>query len=177
MRIHTDLIPDGIMTQYKLKEKAVDGYVFVCIKKGMYGLKEAAILAYNQLCTFLNKYGYYHVAGTTGMFKHRTKPTAFCVCIDDIGLKYYNQDDLQHFIKAISLLFIKMPQSSSPPKNQYSPHDCTPITYLKKGQTHLAIKPDSSLVIQDKKIIKRIQSIIGHSFTIVAALTIQSYQI
>ena len=68
----------------------------------MYGLKEAAVLAYNQLTDFLNKAGYHHVQGTSGLWTHHTKPTAFCLCVDDIGLKYYNKTDLQHFISTIS---------------------------------------------------------------------------
>ena len=63
---------------------------FAKFKKGMYGLKEVAILAYKQLTTSLNNQGYCHVLGTTGIWKHHTKPTAFCLCVDDIGVKYYS---------------------------------------------------------------------------------------
>ena len=67
----------------------------------MYGLKEAAVLAYNRLTTFLNTYGYYHVPGTAKFWKHKTKRTAFCLCVDNIGLKYYSKEDLTHFLTAI----------------------------------------------------------------------------
>ena len=67
----------------------------------MYGLKEAAVLAYDQLAGFFNKYGYYHVPGTAGLWKHKSKRTAFCLCVDDIALKYYNKQDLQHFLTAL----------------------------------------------------------------------------
>ena len=72
----------------------------------MYGLKEAAILVYNQLSQFLNANGYSHVKGTAGMWTHVTQPTAFCLCVDDIGLKYYSQDDLNHFLKTIGRKFV-----------------------------------------------------------------------
>ena len=67
----------------------------------MYGLKEAAVLAYEQLSKFLNTYGYHHVPGTAGVWTHKIKPTAFCLCVDDIALKYYNLDNPQHFLTAL----------------------------------------------------------------------------
>ena len=68
----------------------------------MYGLKEAAVLAYDQLSSFLNRYGYTHVAGTAGLWTHEHRKTAFCLCVDDIGLKYYSKEDLKHFLSALS---------------------------------------------------------------------------
>jgi len=67
----------------------------------MYGLKEAAVLAYNGFIYFLNTYGYYHALGTVGFWKHKIKRTAFYLCLDDIGLKYYSKEDFTHFLTAI----------------------------------------------------------------------------
>ena len=67
----------------------------------MYGLKEAAVLAYDQLAGFLNSYGYHHVPGTSGLWTHTPKKTAFCLCIDDIALKYHSAHDFEHFLQAI----------------------------------------------------------------------------
>lgn len=68
----------------------------------MYCLKEAVVLAYNQLTQFLNRSDYRHVNGTSGLWTHDTRQIAFCLCVIDIGLKYHNQNDLQHFISTIS---------------------------------------------------------------------------
>ena len=68
----------------------------------MYGLQGAAVLAYDQLSNFLNKYGYSHVARTAGLCKHESRRTVFCLCADDIGLKYCSNEDLQHFLTAIN---------------------------------------------------------------------------
>lgn len=59
----------------------------------MYGLKQAAILAYDQLCSHLKQYGYNHVPGTTGVFNHVSRRTKFCLCVDGFGIKYYSKDD------------------------------------------------------------------------------------
>jgi len=43
----------------------------------MYGLKEAAILAYEQLLKHLGLYGYVHFKHTPGMWRHTTRPITF----------------------------------------------------------------------------------------------------
>ena len=69
------LIPADIREFYNLQSKVTpDGYVFIRIKKGMYGLKEAAILAYNKLRTHLEPKGYYPIPGTSGLWAHKTRP-------------------------------------------------------------------------------------------------------
>jgi hypothetical protein len=45
MKMPLRLIPDNIIEHYGLQEKAVDGYVYMEIRKGMYGLPQAGILA------------------------------------------------------------------------------------------------------------------------------------
>ena len=45
LRMKMSDIPDAIIQQYKLNEKATaDGYVHIAIKHGMYGLPQAGIL-------------------------------------------------------------------------------------------------------------------------------------
>ena len=41
----------------------------------MYGLKQVVILAYKQLVKNLDKYGYYPIPLTTGLWKHKTRDT------------------------------------------------------------------------------------------------------
>ncbi len=46
VRIKIEDIPDEIIKQYNLREKTdTDGYVFIEVSKGMYGLPQAGILA------------------------------------------------------------------------------------------------------------------------------------
>ena len=103
MRVPIRFIPEDIRQQYNIDNiVSDDGYVYVCIEKGMYGLKNAAILAYDNLKTQLKKYGYYPIEGTVGVWAHATRRTRFCVCVDDFAVKYFCMDDAQHFLKAIS---------------------------------------------------------------------------
>ena len=76
-------------------------YIHVKIKKGMYGLKQAAVLAYDQLVAHLKPFGYYPCPQTTGIWRHETRPTRFCLCVDDFGIKYFSQADADHLLSAL----------------------------------------------------------------------------
>ena len=71
------------------------------IKKGMYGLKQAALLAYQTLSTILKNADYQPLPATLGLWRHKTLPTLFSLCVDDFGVKYYNMDDINHLKNAI----------------------------------------------------------------------------
>ena len=77
------------------------GYVYVDIKKGMYGLKQAAVIAYKKLVKHIDGHGYYHIPFTTGLWSHRTLKTKFCLCVDDFGIKFFSQQDLNHLLTAL----------------------------------------------------------------------------
>ena len=102
MRIHSKFFFDDIREKYNIDELvASDGYVYVRIEKGMYGLKQAAVLAYNNLVQILDKYGYEPCPCTNGIWKHKTRKTKFVLCVDDFGIKYFNEDDKNHLISAL----------------------------------------------------------------------------
>ena len=102
MKVHYKHFPDDIRKRYKLDEKVTKyGHIIIKIKKGMYGLKQAAILAYENLKRNLAPQGYRPIVGTTGMWEHETRPTKFCVCVDDFGIKYFSKDDAQHLMDCL----------------------------------------------------------------------------
>ena len=101
MRLHICFIPSDIIDHCNLKYLVVDGFVYIRIEKGMYGLKQAAILANQQLQTNLAKEGYYPMPGTSGLWKHHTRRTKIVLCIDNFGIKYFSKDDLKHFLYRI----------------------------------------------------------------------------
>ena len=101
MKMALKHIPDDIIQQYNLLKIAVNGYVYIKIVKGMYGLKQAAILAYQQLVQYLKPAGYSQIPGTSGMWHHKTRKTIFCLCVDDFGVKYHNKNDIDHLIQTL----------------------------------------------------------------------------
>jgi len=67
----------------------------------MYGLKQAARLAYDLLCERLALHGYAPSLLSPNIWGHKTRPTKFCLCVDDFGIKYFNNADIQHLLDAL----------------------------------------------------------------------------
>ena len=102
MRIHNKYFKGAIRKKYNIDTlTATDGYVYCKIKKGMYGLKQAARLAYDDLKQHLASYGYNPDPIAQNIWKHESRPTKFCLCVDDFGVQYFSNEDAQHLIKAL----------------------------------------------------------------------------
>ena len=68
MRLQIKLIPDEIIKKYNLKEKVDEnGWVYVQIELGMYGLPQAGHLADKLLEKHLDLEGYYHCQYTPSL--------------------------------------------------------------------------------------------------------------
>jgi hypothetical protein len=74
MRIPLHQIPPAIYKQYNLQEVKHNGFVLVEIRKGMYGLPQAGILANQKLLPHLANNGYHPCPNTHGLSKHATRP-------------------------------------------------------------------------------------------------------
>jgi hypothetical protein len=80
--------PEEIVDKYNLKALAFDGWVYIEIRKGMYGLKQSVLLANQLLQTRLAPFGYYPARHTPGLWIHKTRPIAFSLILDDFAVKY-----------------------------------------------------------------------------------------
>jgi hypothetical protein len=67
MKMLLSRFPEEIIKKYKLKTLAVDSWVYIEIRKGMYGLKQAGLLANQLLQTLLATFGYYPDWHTPGL--------------------------------------------------------------------------------------------------------------
>ena len=67
----------------------------------MYGLKQAAILAYKQLVAHLKPHGYEPIPFSLSLWRHKTRRTKFCLCVDDFGVKYFTKEDADHLLNAL----------------------------------------------------------------------------
>ena len=106
MRIHSKYFFEDISRQYNIQQKiASDGFVYIKIKKGMYGLKQTAILAYQNLVKNMKPFGYFPCPSTTGLWRHKDRRTKFCLCTDDFGVKYNTDNDKQHFLDAFKTCY------------------------------------------------------------------------
>jgi hypothetical protein len=88
MKMLLSRFPEEIVEKYNLDALAVDGWVYIEIRKDMYVLKQAGLLAKQLLQTRLAPFGYYPARHTPGLWLHKTRPIAFSLVVDDFAVKY-----------------------------------------------------------------------------------------
>jgi hypothetical protein len=86
MKMLISRFPDEIIQKYNLNALAVDGWVYIEILKGMYGLKQAGLLANQLLQTRLAPFGYYPTRYTPGLWLHKTRSISFTLVVDDFAV-------------------------------------------------------------------------------------------
>ena len=102
LRLRLDNFPEDVITQYKLKDIVTrDGYVYIEVRKGMYGLPQAGLLAQELLEKRLEKHGYKQSKYTPGFWTHETRPICFTLVVDDFGIKYVDEDNAKHLIQVL----------------------------------------------------------------------------
>ena len=101
MFIPINQIPQEIIDHYNLHNIVHKGKVYVEIRRGMYGLPQAGILAETQLIHFLGQYGYSPVPHTPGLWRHQWRPITFCLVVDDFGVKYVGREHADHLIQCL----------------------------------------------------------------------------
>ena len=67
MKMPLSLFPEHIKKQYNMEDNALNGFVYLEIRKAVYGLPQAGILANKLLCKRLAPHGYYEVAHTPSL--------------------------------------------------------------------------------------------------------------
>ena len=103
MKIPITLFPAHIRLQYQLHgDRVKNGFVYLEIRKAIYGLPQAGILANKLLRSRLAPDGYYKVAHTPGLWRHVTRPVQFTLCVDDFGVKYVGKENSDHLINTIN---------------------------------------------------------------------------
>jgi hypothetical protein len=73
MQMLLSRFPDELVDTYNLKELAVDSWIYIEIRKGMYGLKHADLVANQLLQKRLAPFGYYPPRHTPGIWLHKTR--------------------------------------------------------------------------------------------------------
>ena len=101
MKIKLTDIPQEIIDEYHLMDIAIDGWVYIEISKGMYGLPQSGKIAQEQLEKRLNKKGYYQSTIIPGLWTHKWRPISFTLVVDDFGVKYERKEDAEHLVSTI----------------------------------------------------------------------------
>ena len=102
MKILLTHIPDEIIAEYALKRKVhSDGAIYIKIRKGMYGLPQAGMLANKLLKRRLAQHGYYEVRHTPSYWRHVWRPINFTLVVDDFGVGYEGNEHALHLLQTL----------------------------------------------------------------------------
>jgi hypothetical protein len=101
MRMLLSRFPEEIVNTYNLTALDVDVWVYIEIRKGMYGLKHAGLLATKILQKRVSLCGYYQARHTPGMWLHKTRPIALSLIVDDFTVKYVGKQHAYHLRDAL----------------------------------------------------------------------------
>jgi hypothetical protein len=101
MKMLLSRLPEEIVDKYNLGALAVDGWVHIEIRKGMYGLKHAGLIANQLLQTRFAPFGYYPARHTLGLCLYKTRPIAFSLIVDNFAVKYVGKQHADHLRNAL----------------------------------------------------------------------------
>jgi hypothetical protein len=101
MKMLLSRFPEEVFQRYNLNALAVDGWVYIEIRNGMYGLKQAGLLSNQLLQTRLAPFGYYPARHTPGLWLHKTRPISFTLVVDDFAVKYVGKQHAEHLRNAL----------------------------------------------------------------------------
>jgi hypothetical protein len=101
MKMLLSRFPEEIIQKYNLNTLDVEGWVYIEIQKGMYGLKQSGLLANQLLQTRLAPFGYYPARHTPGLWLHKTWPIFFTLVVDDFAVKSVGKQHAEHLQNAL----------------------------------------------------------------------------
>ncbi len=101
MKMPLALFPVWIKKQYNLDMHARDGFVFLEIRRMVWGLPQAGMLANKLLWKRLKPYWYYECVNTPGLWRHDTRPITSLLVVDDFGIKYVGKGHADHLINCL----------------------------------------------------------------------------
>ena len=101
MRIPVELVPQEFIDANNLASKIKNGYIYMKIIRGIYGLPQSGVLANKLLKKRLEEHDYYEVDHTPGLFTHKTRPIWFTLVVDDFGVKYVGKQHAEHLMSIL----------------------------------------------------------------------------
>ena len=102
MRLALDFFPDNIIEQYNLHSLVYpNGWIFMDIRKGMPGLKQAGRIANDRLKIHLAQFLYAPVPCTPALWKNVTRDITFLLVVNNFCVKYVGKENAYHLIQAL----------------------------------------------------------------------------
>ena len=85
MKIPISLFLEHIIQQYYFRSKVNNGFIYLEIRRRIYGLPQADMLANKYLKYKLAPHGYYEVPHTPGLWKHISYPVQFSLVVNNLA--------------------------------------------------------------------------------------------
>ena len=102
LRLKISDMTKDVIEEYGLQEKATtDGYVYVAVSKGMYGLPQAGIIAQQLLEGGLGKERYFQSKFTPGLWSHKWRPVQFSLAVYNFRVEYIGKEHPEHLVGVI----------------------------------------------------------------------------
>ena len=101
IKMPLDLFPEWTQKQYDLKRLALHGFVHLEMRRAVWGLPQAGILANKRLRRKLAPFGYFEHVNTPGLWYHVSRPISFTLVVDDFGVKYIDKANVDHLVASI----------------------------------------------------------------------------
>lgn len=105
VRINLRFIPPEIVDEYKLQAYIHNDAILFQIDKCMYGLPQAGFISQRQLFKHLALHGYEQDPNVPCLFRHNQRQITFTLVVDDFAVKYALQNDADHLIATLRLLY------------------------------------------------------------------------
>jgi hypothetical protein len=80
---------------------AHDSWIYFEMRRDMYGLHQAGILANKLLRDRLTNFDYYKAATTPGLWCHKWRPVMFALIVEDFAIQYVGDAHLDHLCQAL----------------------------------------------------------------------------
>ena len=101
LKIAIKILPQEIIDTYDLLSKKCDGYIYVIIKKGIYGMVQAGIISHDALKEHLKPYGNAPAKNAQGLWTQTYRDINFTLVVDNFVIKYTHKKDADHLISAL----------------------------------------------------------------------------
>ena len=98
MRIPLKIVPQEIIDAYNLTSLVGNqGWIYMRIEKGMYGLKQDGIISNQELVKHMAPFWYHPVQHIPGLWVHENRYTIFSFVVDNCFVQYSLTEDSGHF--------------------------------------------------------------------------------
>ena len=107
MHIPLKIVPQENFGAYNL-DTLVDnqGWIYMSIDKGIYGLKKAGIISNQELVKHMAPFGYHNVQYTPGLWVYNSRKKRFSLVVDNFCVQYCSTEDADHFLNALRAKYL-----------------------------------------------------------------------